>query len=249
MAVFANPAGLAATEQGNVALGHVAWLQDVNLEYGSIAFPINERWTVNASVVYLGFGEVTGYDIYGDPTGSVPAYDFMGALSAAVMVIDRWSVGLTVEYIRQQLDRHAATAFAADLGVQYQSQNWTVGVVVSDVGNSVKFLSVDERLPSAVRIGFSVRPFASDVTWATDFSKQFHGGSEVGNGFEYGYNEKYFWRGGMRLTQYEASPGWKESFSTGFGLRFGSYEIDYSFVLGNSITGEDLHRFSVGLDF
>lgn len=247
VASFWNPANMARLEKGDLVLGHQSWLQDIALEYGSISFGLREDWVGNASIVYMGYGDIPGYDAFGNSTGQISAYDMMASVSGSYRINDDFSAGLTVKLVRQQLDQISASTVAGDLGVQYSSSVWRAGLVVANLGGKMKFESVSEKLPSEIRLGLAVKPFSSDILLATDLSKLFDGGIKLANGFQVGFEGQYFVRGGWEYNQ--NGIGWESTFNTGLGMKFNEYSINYSYTIGNSLTQEDLHRFSLGYSF
>lgn len=246
---FWNPANMARSERGDLILGHQSWLQDIALEYGSISFGLHDDWSGNAAIVYMGYGDIPGYDLLGNSTGQISAYDLMASVSGSFRVKEDFSAGLTLKLVHQKLDQVSASTVAGDLGIQYSSGIWRAGLVLANVGGSMTFESVPEKLPSEVRLGVSVKPFASDVLLATDMTKQFHGGAKFANGVQVGFEEQYFVRGGWEYKQNGFESDWQSTFNAGLGMRFNEYAIDYSYTIENSLTEEDHHRFSLGYHF
>lgn len=244
---FWNPANMARSEKGDLILGHQSWLQDITLEYGSISFGLSEDWIGNAAIIYMGYGDIQGYDVFGNSTGSISAYDMVASVSGSYRFNENFSAGLTVKMVRQQLDQISASTVAGDLGVLYSSGIWRAGLVVANFGGSMTFESVPEKLPSEIRLGLAVKPFKSDILLATDLTKQFRGGLKLANGFQVGFEGQYYVRGGMEYNQ--NGYGWEPTFNTGLGMNLNDYSIDYSYTIENNLTGEDHHRFSIGYSF
>ena len=96
-ASYWNPAGLTGIEQGEVMLGHFAWFQDVTLEFGAFAYKLNDRATMSASITYLNYGTIEGYDIDGNPTADISAYDLAAAVSFGYLAREDLSAGLTAK--------------------------------------------------------------------------------------------------------------------------------------------------------
>ena len=246
---FWNPANIVRSEKGNVILGHQSMLQDIALEYGSVGFGFSEDWWGNAAIIYMGYGDIPGYDALGNPTGSIMAYDLMVSASGSYRIDANFSAGLTLKIVHQQLDEISGTTAAGDLGLQYSSGVWSAGLVLANFGGSMKFMSVAEKLPTEIRLGLAAKPFASDITLAVDLAQQFHGGLKLANGFQYGYESQYFLRGGLEYKQNGLESDWQATYNTGLGMIINEYSIDYSYTIGDDLTEEDLHRFSVGYSF
>lgn len=242
-----NPANMARSEDGDLILGHQSGLQDIALEYGAVSFGLSDDWRGNAAIVYMGYGDIPGYDLLGNSTGQLSAYDLMVSLSGSYRINDEFSAGLTLKLVRQQLDQISASTVAGDLGVHYSSGIWRAGLVLANFGGKMKFESASEKLPSEIRFGLAVKPFSSDLLLATDLTKAFTGGVTLANGFQLGFEEQYYVRGGWEYNQNGLA--WESTFNTGLGMKLNEYSIDYSYTIGNSLTEEDLHRFSVGYSF
>ena len=51
-ASYWNPAGLSGGEGGEVVLGHFSWFQDITMEHGTLAYQINDKTALAASVTF-----------------------------------------------------------------------------------------------------------------------------------------------------------------------------------------------------
>ena len=51
-ASYWNPAGLSGVEGGEVVLSHFSWFQDITLEHGTLAYQINDKTALTASVTF-----------------------------------------------------------------------------------------------------------------------------------------------------------------------------------------------------
>ena len=244
---FWNPANMARSDKGDLILGHQSWLQDISLEYGAVSLGLNDNWTGNAAIVYMGYGDIPGYDLMGNSTGQISAYDMMASVSGSYRINEQFSTGLTVKLVYQQLDQVSASTVAGDIGVQSSIGIWRAGLVLANVGGSMTFESIPEKLPTEIRLGLAVRPFTPDILLATDVTKQFHGGVKLANGFQIGFDNQYFVRGGWENKQNGLE--WESVFNSGLGMRFNEFSIDYSYAIGNNLTEEDHHRFSLGYSF
>ncbi|UCC43895.1 MAG: PorV/PorQ family protein, partial [Candidatus Zixiibacteriota bacterium] len=120
-AIYWNPAGLANLRQSEVMLSHFAWYQDITLEHGSAAIPVREDVNLGFGITYMNYGKINGFDINGQPTGELSAYDLAGSVGIGARLSDRVSAGLAVKIIRQQLHTLDASAFAADVGLRYSA--------------------------------------------------------------------------------------------------------------------------------
>ncbi len=243
-ASYWNPAGLTSVEQSEVLLSHFAWFQDMTLEYGAFAHRISHDATLAASVTYFNYGTIQGYDMDGNLTSEISAYDLAAALSLGYRVNADISVGLTTKYITQKLDDISGSTLAFDLGGNYTANRFSVAAVIGNLGPKISFEDVAEKLPMLARLGFSYYPVEDRLLVAVEFEKRFGGVTVIRNGFEFNFEEQYYIR-----TGYNYYPGDDRSFGNGYsagvGLRLGSTEFDYAYTFSEKYTSEDLHRFTL----
>jgi len=248
-ASYWNPAGLTGTRGGELMLGHFAWYQDITIEQGTIAYQLSEVSSLAASITYLNYGQIDGYDYNGSFTNEITAYDWSGALSFAFKANENISVGLTAKFINQKLDDLNGSTFAADVGLKYSSETFAVAAFVGNIGPDIKFDNVSEDLPSLARVGISALPLNESFLTSVEFEKRFHGGSVMRQGFEYNFNEMYFVRTGYNFYPNEDERSFGNGMTLGVGLKLSGAEFDYSYTPEDSYSSEDLHRLSVLLRF
>ncbi len=244
-AAYWNPAGLAPLEQGEVLLSHLAWYQDIKLEHGAVAFRVKERLTLAASITYLSYGRIEGFDAYGYANGYISAYDWAGAVSAGYQLSNSLSCGLTAKFINQQFDDIGGSTFATDVGLKYRWGRFVIAGAVTNLGPAMKFESVSEKLPTAERLGLYVTPFDLPIAGAFEVEKRNHGGFVVRNGYEMGFLDQYFIRTGYNYLPDEQDRHFGAGLTMGAGVRFERLEFDYAFTPGDSYSSESLHRISV----
>lgn len=249
IASYWNPAGLAEVEGGEVVFGHFAWYQDVTLEHATIAHRIHDKTTLAASITFLDYGEIAGYDVNGITTGNITAYDWYGALSVGYKANHKYSVGLTAKFINQKLDEFSGSTFALDLGGKFLIDRLVVAAVIANIGPDMKFDNQTERLPTTFRLGLSGYPFNDAFMTSFELEKKFYGGTAVRHGFEVNFSEQYFIRTGYNYFPGHASRSFGSGISMGTGVRFTWGEIDYAFTPGEQYSSENLHRLSLVLKF
>ena len=244
-----NPAMLTATDGRELSLSHFSWYQDLKLEHGAYAHNLNERTTIAASMTYLGYGTIEGYDRFGNSSGEVTAYDWVGGLSVGYAINDRVSAGVTWKYVTQKLHTTSASAMAADFGLRYQWDRITVGAVAANIGSDMTFETESEHLPAAARIAVAVVPFDYGFRTAIEFEKRFYGDAVIRHGVELNFEQRYFLRTGYNFYLEDESNAFSDGLSLGAGLQYGSAQLDYAFTLKDRYSSESLHRFSVKFMF
>jgi len=247
VSAYWNPAGLSGMERSEVSLGHFAWFQDITVEQASIAVPLDMGAVFAASITYVNYGTIEGYDVSGVPTGNLTAYDWVGGLSVGYPVTEALSIGLTGKFVNQRLDEYNASTFAADFALKYHLAGFTIGGAVTNIGGKMKFDSESEDLPSAVRLGVAAMPFDGALVASLDVEQRFQGDLVIRQGLEFGFEDRYFLRSGYDYLPGQDGKGLSTAISFGGGLRFDFADIDYAYTPNDKSTSEDLHRFSLVL--
>ncbi|RKX72017.1 hypothetical protein DRP43_01785, partial [candidate division TA06 bacterium] len=106
-ASYWNPAGLAFTNGMELFLNHTKYVADINFEYATLAFPTSLGvFALNGSVLYMDWMKVYEEDSF-DWTGEYfTCSDMMAGISYATSLTDKFSVGLTGKYLRENLDEY-----------------------------------------------------------------------------------------------------------------------------------------------
>lgn len=244
-AVYWNPGGVAGIDNTQFFVSHISWYQDINYEYFGVSHPTSERLTLSASVAYLSYGSIEGYDEYDNPTGDVNStYDMAGGVSLGYALTDNLALGVTAKYVMLSLAGETANAFAADFGASVNLHKLSFGAVVSNFGQKVSFNNVDENLPTALRVGVSYALMESFLA-AVEVEHQFYGDLMVHNGMEYSYEGRYFVRAG--LCHYADVDGrdFSDGLTFGVGALLGPAQFDYAYSPSEGFSSESIHRLSV----
>ncbi len=248
-AAYWNPAGLHSIRNGEVVLGHFAWYQDLTMEHGVVGYTFNERTTMAATISYLNYGTIDGRDAGGTSTGDITAYDWYGAVSLGYQATPQLGLGLTGKFVNQKLDDLSASSFAADFGVKYDFDRFSVAAMAANIGPDMKFADVSQHLPSLARFGVAARFFDEQLLTSVEIEKKFYGATVIRNGFEFAYDNQYFLRTGYNYYPSQEERTFGNGVSFGAGLRVQQFELDYAYTLGGHYTSDDLHRFSVVYKF
>lgn len=244
-ATYWNPAGLASVESSEVIFGHFAWYQGINMEHGSLALKLSDRATIATSISYLDYGTIDARNVNGVSIGEISAYDFCGGISLGYALSSNISVGFTGKFINQKLDDLNGSTYAFDFGSKYQQDRFSLVAVFTNLGPEQQFGAVSEPLPSAGRFGVEVHPLKIDLLTSIEFEKRFYGGSVIRNGFEFGFSDQYFIRGGYNYYPNQDNRSFGTGFSFGAGVCFDRVQLDYAYTPDEHYSSEELHRFSL----
>lgn len=244
-AVFWNPARIVTSAATEISLSHFMWYQEIKLEHGAAAIMISPSAALGASVTFLDYGTIDAYDINGNAMAQVSSYDMQAGLSLSLLLNERLSVGVTAKYVGEKLADLTASTFAGDLGLSYQSTRWSLSVAAVNISSGMKFETTKEKLPTAVRVGVAVSPFATGLLTSMELEKRMYGDVVMRNGLELSIRDQYYLRGGINYYPQNTDRKLGTGFSVGAGVRFGAAGLDYAFTPSDSYVSDDLHRFTL----
>lgn len=249
-ASFWNPAGLGAIEDRQFSVGHFSWYQDITLNHGALSIPVSSQVGLAASVTFVDYGKIEGYDNVGTSTGDISAGDWAAGLSLGVALSDQLRAGVTGRYINQKLADVSASGFAADFGLSLQVNSFNFSAVAANVGPTMKFETESERLPAAVRFGVAFAPAQSMLVGAVEVEKKIYGDIVTRQGLELRFNNQYFLRSGVSLYPGQGEyRSLKTGYAVGAGMELKAIRVDYAFTPSTDLGADDLHRFSLGFKF
>lgn len=244
LAAWYNPAGLAVSTNSEVSFGHVQWFQDVTMHHGGGAFRLDDNTSLAANILYVDYGKIDGFDINGASTGELEANDLAAAISIGRRFGDYLSIGVTGKYVGQRLADVSASAFAGDIGLRADFGTVTVGATLANLGTTIKFEEVEEKLPTTIRAGAGVRFLERSLLLTADYENQVYGNAVIHNGAEFNLDQRYFIRAGY-FTSPESNSYIGSGLTFGAGALLGSIKLDYAYSGSESVGSADLHRFSV----
>ncbi len=225
-----NPAGMSFMQQKEAAFMHSSLYEGIHYERLAFAAP-GDSYSYGASMSYLGYGSMEGFDNNGIPIGDQSAYSYLLTGGLASMVHDRLSLGVTASYLRQKLADTSAGTAVFNTGILYElaSRPWggayRLGFSALNLGPGLEFVSESNPLPRKYRFGASALHLkdlplnlAADVLMPNDNSTTFSMGSE------YWFKEMIALRLGYAGSRDEGS-----GLRLGFGFRHRDILFDYAF--------------------
>lgn len=137
-AAYWNPSGLAQLKKTEVGLNHINWFTDVNIDQGSVVFPLERFGTIAVSLTMLTMGDMEVRTVE-QPEGTgqrFGANDLAASISYARFLTDRFAIGGTVKFIRQSIWNSHANGFALDVGTMFTTplRGLRLGMSVSNFG-------------------------------------------------------------------------------------------------------------------
>jgi hypothetical protein len=149
-ALYWNPAGLAGLSGNEVFVSHSEWLANINFDYIGVGLNMGSKGSVGFSLTRLSVPETpVRTEDRQEGTGELfDAADMAAAITYSRKVTDRFKVGGTVKYISQRIWNSTASAFAIDLGTQFQTDffgNLTIGAAIFNFGTDLQMSGRDVR--------------------------------------------------------------------------------------------------------
>jgi long-subunit fatty acid transport protein len=260
-ALYWNPAGLSQFNENQIMFSHNEWLVDINHDYLGAVYHLDEtnifgiaftslsmdKMKVTTEFAPFGNGEYFGFN------------DIAISVTYARKMTEQFSVGGTIRYMEETLDKLKMRGVMIDLGTYYWTGLGTTrfAVTVSNFGNDLapdgKVLLVGSREksqwqsfspPTIFRIGFAFEPYQDDMNRITTSIQLNHPNDNSENfsiGTEYSYNKMFHLRGGYKFNVDE------QNYSFGAGvslpLSIANVTVDYAFT--NFTRLGSAHRFSI----
>ena len=273
--IYWNPAGIVRIENNAVFLGHNKWIGDSEFESVGFAHSFNKRNAIGVSINYLSFGEMEQTTVR-EPEGNgkfFSAYDLAVSLTYAQMLVQNFSVGFSVKYIKEQIWDLSASTVAFDLGalfspgfrpisfgvslsnfspdLEFQGENLyeEVGFVEGSDPVEITLRTTPYPLPLIFRFGAAYTLFNGEqrkFTMSVEGNHLTDSEQKVNMGAEYYLSDAIILRSGYRLNDDEGK------YSAGFGIRYPATEsitaqIDYAYAdLGRLLIS---HRFTFTFEF
>ncbi|MEW5994991.1 MAG: PorV/PorQ family protein [Candidatus Zixiibacteriota bacterium] len=251
--IYYNPAGLTYLYGRELGLTYIGMPADIN--YGLVAFGLPLE-SVGGVVGFGFYGLHSSYmdvtDYFGIPTGQEFAWqDFALSVSYGRYLTDRFSIGLTVKYIREEAFEYSANGWSADVGTIYNTgfRGFKIAMIINNFGPDMTFTEREFPLPINFKFGGSINAIDGVdhvLTLAAEGSHPSDNLEKYNSGLEYTFRDRFSLRAGGRFN-YDV-----DGFTAGGGLRlpFGEDQeirLDYAFQDWGVLT--EVHRFSMIIAF
>jgi len=259
--IFYNPASIAQIENPSARMGYVAWFEDMTKANVFTVKPlINSRLKIAANLSYF---IIDGLKSYADDAVGTELGDFKRNSTdlsiAAAIDLGSLAVGLTVKGINEKYDSVSGQTFAADMGaIMRLTRTISLGASLINTGGKLEIGTVEKPLPTTTRVGICIKPndrftVNYDMDMPNDDDTRQHTGAE------WEFRNNYYLRAGLQ------SFGEISGMTFGFGMKVNAdtmqktisslsgssdekiINIDYSYQANSEF--DNIHRFSIGIDF
>ncbi len=236
-AVFWNPGGLVNVLGNEVSVNHVTWAADTKLSTAIIAFnPRSIPGTFAFSVRSFWMDPQLVRTAY-NPEGTGETFDSgttTFGLSYSRFFTDKFSAGLTMNYLHMGLAETAVNTGAMDFGIMYRIgvKDLKLGMAIQNLGGKFVFDERESKLPVSFKVGTSFNPYKSETqrfTLAFEFQHPSDNLERANVGGEFALNNMFFLRAGYNIN-YDADGvafGFGSALTTGAATKI---QADYSAV-------------------
>jgi hypothetical protein len=255
-AVYWNPAGIARLSGQSITLNHTAWPAEILFDQAAYVF--NVKWIpgmlgVNVRALTMS-QDVVRTTYLPDGTGETfDAGEWAYGLSYARALTDKFSAGLSVNYVQTGLDDVKGSSVTFDFGTLYDIglMGAKIGMTIQNIGSDMTFIDEKVKMPVFFRVGGSfniLQQGDSRLLTSAEFTHPPDNSEKLNLGAEYGFRDFFFLRGGYKLN-YDT-----EGFTGGFGVKFPLTQskssvarVDYAYSDLQFLS--DVHRVSMNVSF
>jgi hypothetical protein len=146
--VYWNPAGLAPAYQNQVFFSHTNWPADIMQEFAAASLTNGvSTVAVYGSVLHMDDMDVTDEDTF-DVTGEKFTNSSMAmGVNYAQQFTNKFSAGLGVKYLRENLYTYSVNSYALDLGSIYNTgwNNIKIGMALRNFGPDIRYRVDDDE--------------------------------------------------------------------------------------------------------
>jgi hypothetical protein len=148
-ALYWNPAGVAGLADRQAMFSHAELFQDldIRLNYVALAIPAGDVGTFGVSVTALDFGSMdVTTEYYPDGIGETfSANSYAFGLSYARRLTEDFAAGITVKYIREEIQQSVASGIAFDVGTVFTTPFYGVkfSSIITNYGSKMQMAGED----------------------------------------------------------------------------------------------------------
>jgi len=253
-AVYWNPAGVARITRNVIALNHCDWPADISFSQAAYVFDpryVPGMMSIHARSLYM--PEQLVRTVY-NPGGDGRLFDngdVAVGLTYARSLTDKFSAGLTFNYVHSSLADYSSSAYAFDFGTLYDTgfQSLRIGMAIQNIGTEMEFIEDTVKLPIVFRVGMSASVYEDaqyTVLTSAEFSHPPDNNERANLGTEVGFRDFLHVRGGFGFG-YDA-----EGLALGVGFKVptslnAEATLDYAYSDADYLGA--IHRISVDFRF
>jgi len=282
-AIYWNPAGLAGMENTAAAqFSYMSIFNDIGVNYLAAAYGDEDLGVFGFSIKSFSFGDIpftTTEDMDGisgrtfSPTFVTLGFTYSRPLTEVV------NVGVTLKLINESIDRASASAFAFDIGLQYNNlgsiDGLSFAVALKNIGSNMQYggsglgtnyqstsgredflnrETASNQLPTSIELGLGYKAMLAEknyVTVVSNFQSNNFENDAVKFGLEYSFDDFLFARGGYNMAMGVEKEDALYDFALGAGIKYplGDVSFMFDYAYRNSQYFDGENVFTVSLGF
>lgn len=146
-ALFWNVSGISQINQPAIIFNHSEWIADINFDYLGVTFPIPGVGTLGASFTSVNMDEMEVTNEL-NPEGTGIFFDvssFAASVSFGRQLTDRFMIGFSGKYVRENIWNSSATGIAIDVGTLFITpfNGLRLGMSISNFGSKMQISGDD----------------------------------------------------------------------------------------------------------
>ena len=154
-----NPSLLCPEMAGQATVSYTRYMGDVNLGYAAYAGRFLEAGGWSVGMRYIDYGDFSGYDEQGIPTGRFGVKDMSLQCALGYPVNDRLRVGAQAKFLYTSYESYSAFALGVDLGLNYYNEATgnSLSLTATNLGGQFKALYEERKadMPTQLNVGWS----------------------------------------------------------------------------------------------
>jgi len=151
-----NPAGLVAQEDNQLSIMHSSYFANIaSYDYAGFAMPLDGKSAVALSLIRFGVDDILNTTQLIDSQGNID-YNRISLFSTAdygftfsyarSLPLDGLKYGVNAKVIRRIIGDFASSwGFGLDLGLQFETNGWQLGMMVRDITTTFNAWTIDEE--------------------------------------------------------------------------------------------------------
>ncbi|MCA9733473.1 PorV/PorQ family protein [candidate division KSB1 bacterium] len=253
-AIKTNPAALAGITERMSTFSYVNYILDVNGGEGVYVHPL-ENGNLAGSFYYQDYGSFDGRDELNESQGSFSASSVALTIAYASQYKAALWYGVSAKYFRSAISDYSSSGFAVDAALFYQSpllHNLNIGLGIYNLGTVQNaFIDTKDDIPTSIELGLSKVLAHLPLEWSLAFKNYIGEDFVVALGGEFTLNPNMFVRFGYNSNGKDQKITFDKNriagFSTGIGLHFGNYTVDYALASMGGLGS--VNQFTFGMKF
>ena len=156
--VLNNPALMSSVSDKTLNFHFLTYMQGSNAGNLSYIQASGERGTWAAMAQFVGYGNITETDEWGNIIGTSGALDMNLSGGYSYLLSDRWAGGVNGKFLYSNYVGYSSIALAVDLGINYFNgdKDFSCSFVATNLGGQVTaFGDIGETLPIDIQLGLS----------------------------------------------------------------------------------------------